>query len=159
MQLNLSDADLAFRDEVRAFVEAELPPAIKDKVLGGRPLVKDDYVAWHKKLYAKGWACPDWPVEHGGCEWSPIQHYIFGTELGEAGAPGSMPFGPDMVAPVIMHFGTDAQKAQHLPGILSGDVYWCQGYSEPNSGSDLASLKTKAVLDGDHYVEIGRAHV
>ena len=155
MQLNLSDADLAFRDEVRAFVDAELPSSISAKVLGGRPLSKDDYVTWHKKLLAKGWSCPDWPTEYGGCDWNPVQHYTFETELGEAGAPGGMPFGPDMVAPVIMHFGTDAQKARHLPGILTGDVYWCQGYSEPNSGSDLASLRTKAVLDGDHYVVNG----
>ncbi len=155
MQMNLSDADRAFRDEVRAFLAAELPPAISEKVLAGHGLSRDDYITWHKKLNAKGWACPHWPVEYGGCDWSPIQHYIFETELGEAGAPGEMPFGPDMVAPVIMHFGTDEQKEQHLPGILNADVFWCQGYSEPNSGSDLASLKCKAILDGDHYVVNG----
>ena len=156
MQLQLSEDDKKFRDEVRQFIADNLPSSTSDKVANGLELGKQEWVDWHRQLYKRGWSCPHWPVEHGGCGWSPMQDYLFNTELGEAAAPGSLPFGPSMVAPVIFTFGTDEQKQRFLPGILSGDVWWCQGYSEPNSGSDLASLQTRAERDGDHYIVNGQ---
>ncbi|MDG2479789.1 MAG: acyl-CoA dehydrogenase family protein, partial [Alphaproteobacteria bacterium] len=155
MQITFTPEEDAFRAEVRAFIEAECDPAARERMQKGLGLSKDDYVNWHKKMATKGWSCPHWPVEHGGCDWSPMQHFIFEEETGDAGCPPAVPFGPEMVAPVVWSFGTEEQKAKYLPGILSGEVWWAQGYSEPNAGSDLASLKTKAVLDGDHYVVTG----
>jgi len=155
MKITYTPEEESFRQTVRAFVEAELDPGTRKKILNGLNLAKADYVNWHKKLAARGWACADWPKEHGGTGWTPMQHFIFEHETSSAGAPGLMPFGPEMVAPVVWTFGNEAQKKQHLPGILSGDVWWCQGYSEPNSGSDLASLRTRAELKGDHYVVNG----
>jgi alkylation response protein AidB-like acyl-CoA dehydrogenase len=155
MQITYTPEEDAFRAEIRAFIEAECDPAARERVQKGLALRKEDYVNWHKKLATKGWAVPHWPVEHGGCDWTPVQHFIFEEETGNAGTPPGVPFGPEMVAPVVWTFGNKEQKKQHLPGIVSGDVWWAQGYSEPNAGSDLASLKTKAVLDGDHYVVNG----
>tara|TARA_B100000686_G_scaffold280570_1_gene301782 strand:+ start:170 stop:1351 length:1182 start_codon:yes stop_codon:yes gene_type:complete len=155
MQITYTPEEEAFRQEVRDFIKAECDPAAMDRMQKGLGLRKEDYVNWHKKLATKGWSCPHWPVEHGGCAWSVMQHYIFEEETGNAGCPPGVPFGPEMVAPVVWTFGTDEQKAQHLPGILSGNVWWAQGYSEPNAGSDLASLKCKAELDGDHYIVNG----
>ena len=156
MRLNLSDQDIRFRDEVRQFIAEELPEQTRDRIESGLRLPKEECVAWHRKLYGRGWSCPHWPVELGGCGWTPVQDYLFNTELGEGCAPGSLPFGPEMVAPVIFTFGNDAQKRRFLPPILKGDVWWCQGYSEPNSGSDLASLQTKAERDGSSYVVNGQ---
>jgi len=145
-----------FRDEVRAFIRAELPADIEDKVQRGIHLGKDDYIRWQRILQKKGWLAPNWPKEHGGTGWSPMQRYIFDDEIGKAGAPRVIPFGLVMVAPVIMKFGTPEQKREHLPKILGSDVWWCQGYSEPGAGSDLAGLKTRALREGDHYVVNGQ---
>jgi alkylation response protein AidB-like acyl-CoA dehydrogenase len=156
MDLNHSAADLAFRDEVRAFLEAQLPPDLRDKVRRQQRLVKDDYLCWHRILAARGWVAPGWPREHGGPGWTPVQRHLFEEECARAGTPPVLPFGVGMVGPVIIAFGSDIQKAHYLPRILSGADWWCQGYSEPGAGSDLASLKTSAVRDGDHYVVNGQ---
>ncbi len=155
MQMTLSASDEAFRDELRDFIERECDPGSRERVEKGLDIGKEDYVDWHRKLATKGWSCPHWPVEHGGCDWSPVRHYIFEAQTGEACCPPPVPFGPEMVAPVVWTFGTPKQQQQHLPPILAGDLWWAQGYSEPNAGSDLASLKTAACLDGDHYVVNG----
>jgi alkylation response protein AidB-like acyl-CoA dehydrogenase len=155
MDLEYSKEELAFRDEVRSFVEQKLPADIRTKMDHGLPLAKDDFVRWQKILFERGWVAPNWPVEYGGTGWSPTQIYIFDNEMGAAGALPVMPFGLKMVAPVIYTFGTKEQKARFLPDILASNVWWCQGYSEPGSGSDLASLSTRAVRDGDHYVVNG----
>jgi alkylation response protein AidB-like acyl-CoA dehydrogenase len=155
MDLEFTREELAFREEVRAFVTEKLPADIRDKVDHGQPLAKDDAVRWQKLLFQKGWIAPNWPVEYGGTGWTPTQMYIFDDEMGAAGAPPVVPFGLKMVAPVIYTFGSDEQKKRFLPDILSSEVWWCQGYSEPASGSDLASLTTRAVRDGDHYIVNG----
>lgn len=147
-----SPADEAFRQEVRAFIQENLPEDVRQKVLTGQEVKKDDYMRWHKALAAKGWVAPNWPEEHGGCRWTAIQRFIFDDEAGLAGAPRLSGFGLGMVGPVLMKYGTEEQKAEHLPKILSGERVWCQGYSEPGSGSDLASLKTRAERKGDKYV-------
>lgn len=157
MDLELSPEDLAFRDEVRAFLDAELRPDLRE---AGRRMTsvfcdKDHSLAWQRILHAKGWVAPTWPVEYGGPGWSEIQRHVFQAECARAGAPGLAPMGLRMVAPAIMRFGTPQQKARYLPRILSGEDYWCQGYSEPGAGSDLASLKMKAASDGDDYVLSG----
>jgi len=156
MHLHHSPDDLAFRDQVRAFLASHLPPELQNKVRKHRRLSKDDYVRWHRILAAKGWAAPGWPVEFGGAGWSAIQRHLFEEECARAGAPQVLPFGVNMVAPVIMAFGTQQQKDHYLPRILSCEDWWCQGYSEPGAGSDLAALKTSAVRDGDHYVVNGQ---
>jgi alkylation response protein AidB-like acyl-CoA dehydrogenase len=143
----------AFRAEVRAFVRANLPDDIGRKVAQERmDLPRDDQQRWHKILRAKGWACPGWPKEQGGPGFSDDQRYVFERELALGNAPRSMIYGEGMLGPTVMAYGTDAQKRQILPGILEGDVFWCQGFSEPNAGSDLASLQCKAERAGDHYV-------
>ena len=154
MDLELSAEDLAFRDEVRAFLDAELTPALRE---AGRRMTsvfcdKVHSLAWQRILHARGWAAPTWPVEYGGPGWSEIQRHAFFAECAWAGAPNLAPMGLRMVAPAIMAFGTPEQKARYLPRILSGEDYWCQGYSEPGSGSDLASLQMRAVRVGDDYV-------
>jgi alkylation response protein AidB-like acyl-CoA dehydrogenase len=156
MDLNYTEADLAFRDEVRAFLESKLPADLRHKVRKHLRLSREDYVRWHKILYEQGWVAPGWPVEHGGPGWSPVQRHIFDEECARAGTPQVLPFGVNMVAPVIMAFGSQAQKDYYLPRILSCEDWWCQGYSEPGAGSDLASLKTTAVRDGDHYIVNGQ---
>lgn len=155
MDISLTPEDLAFRDEVRAFLDQNLNDEFRSLASGG-PTNKDAQVRWQKLLHEKGWVAPNWPKEYGGTGWTATQKYIFNTELALAGAPAVSPFGLQMVGPVIYHFGSDEQKAKFLPPILSSDVWWCQGYSEPGSGSDLASLKTMAVRDGDHYVVNGQ---
>jgi len=155
MHLSFTDRELAFRDEVRAFFRDELPDDIVQKQLQGVQLEPDDFVRFQKSLYEKGWAGFNWPVEYGGTGWSAVEKYIFATEMAEADAPGIITFGLGMVGPIIYTFGSDAQKQRFLPDILESNVWWCQGYSEPGAGSDLASLKTKADLDGDHYVVNG----
>lgn len=156
MELFYSDADIAFRDEVRAFLTARLPQDISETFFGYQRHSWHQMIRWHKILAEQGWVAPSWPVEHGGTGWTPMQQYIFDSEAMLSGAPRLRPFGLKMIGPVLIRFGTDAQKARFLPRILSAEEYWCQGFSEPGAGSDLASLKTRAVRDGDHYVVNGQ---
>jgi alkylation response protein AidB-like acyl-CoA dehydrogenase len=144
-----------FRAEVRDFVRSALPDDLARKGELGLEIVKDDYVRWQKILREKGWFAAAWPTEHGGAGWDLERQLVFIQEAAINNAPMIIPYGVNMVGPVLYTFGNDAQKERHLPGILSSDVWWCQGYSEPNSGSDLASLKTAAVRDGDHYIVNG----
>ena len=155
MNAEFTAEELAFQTEVREFMQNEFPPELKQKIDANIRLSKDETVRWQKILYKKGWVAPNWPVEYGGTGWTPTQKYIFATEMGLVGAPEPVPFGMKMVAPVIMAYGSDEQKKRFLPDILESKVWWCQGYSEPNAGSDLASLKTSAVRDGDHYIVNG----
>ncbi len=155
MDLSLSPADLEFRERVRAFIRDHLPHDIKEKVDRGLKLEKDDFLRWQRLLHGQGWMAPGWPPEHGGAGWTPTQKYLFDDELGRGSAPRVIPFGVNMVGPVIIAFGSQAQKARFLPRMLSSEDWWCQGYSEPGAGSDLASLSTRAVRDGDHYLVNG----
>ena len=157
MDMQFSDADLAFRDEVREFLATELPDDIRERWVNGSLIFpdRDDAVRWQKILHKKGWIAPNWPQEYGGPGWTVSQKFIFETEMAEAGAPPVIPLGLRMVGPVIMRYGTEEQKAHFLPRILATEDYWCQGYSEPGSGSDLASLKTRAVKDGNDYIVNG----
>jgi pimeloyl-CoA dehydrogenase large subunit len=147
---------LAFRDEVRTFMRTALPTDIRSKLVEGRRLKKDDLVVWQRILNAKGWAVPHWPAEWGGRNWTPTQHYIFLEEMQQAPAPPPLAFGVTMVGPVIIAFGSDAQKKRFLPRIANLDDWWCQGFSEPGSGSDLASLKTSAKRVNGNYVVNGQ---
>src|SRR5712691_5230571 len=156
MDLNYSPEETAFRDEVRGWLDGNLPGDLRDKVLDYQELSKDDLERWHKLLAKQGWVAPDWPAEWGGTGWNVVERYIFEEECGYAGTPPLIPFGLRMVAPVLFRFGTDAQKRRYLPKIYDGEEFWCQGYSEPGSGSDLASLKTRAVRDNGHYVVSGQ---
>jgi alkylation response protein AidB-like acyl-CoA dehydrogenase len=156
MDLEFSAEDLAFRDEVRTFIAENYPKELRGKQDEGDELGKDDFLAWHKVLHKKGWVAPAWPVEYGGTGWSPTQKFIFSEETARADCIRLLPFGLSMVGPVIYTFGTPEQKAQFLPRILSGEDWWCQGYSEPGSGSDLASLRTKAERDGNDYIVNGQ---
>ncbi len=156
MDINYTPAELAFRDEVRAFLRRELPADIAAKVRLGKHLSKDDHQRWQRILAGRGWYAANWPVEHGGTGWSVVQKHLFEEECAAHGAPRLISFGVNMVAPVIIKFGSEAQKAQYLPRILSGEDWWCQGYSEPGAGSDLAALKTRAVREGDHYIVNGQ---
>lgn len=154
MLFPLTPEEQNFRDEVRAFLEQALTPALR--TAGRRNSgIFTDYPAgndWHRVLAAKGWSVPHWPIAHGGTGWTPMQRYLFETELAAADAPARAPMGPSMVAPVLMAYGTPDQQQRWLPRIRTGQDYWCQGYSEPGSGSDLASLACQAVRDGGHYV-------
>jgi alkylation response protein AidB-like acyl-CoA dehydrogenase len=156
MELAYTTEEQAFRDEVRGFIRANLPKDTQSKVLEGKKLDRDDYLRWHKILHQKGWVAPHWPVEHGGTPWTVVQRHIWEDELAEAGAPPIIPFGITMCGPVVIRFGNAAQKAFYLPRMLSAEHVWCQGFSEPGSGSDLASLRTRAVRQGDHYVVDGQ---
>ncbi|MFT6616443.1 MAG: alkylation response protein AidB-like acyl-CoA dehydrogenase [Halopseudomonas sp.] len=156
MEIHYTPEELAFRDEVREFLKTELPDDIAAKVKNGKNVSKDDHNRWQKILSKRGWYAPGWPVEHGGTTWGPSEKHIFDEESAAFGAPRTVPFGVNMVAPVIIKFGTEEQKHHYLPRILSGEDWWCQGYSEPGAGSDLASLKTRAVRDGDHYIVSGQ---
>ena len=156
MDLKFSDDELMFQEEVRDWIERTYPKEMRErKELTGGTLTKEDYVYWQKALYEKGWAGINWPEEYGGPGFTATQRYLFDLEMAKAGTPGIIPFGLSMVAPVIMKFGTPEQKRKYLPDILAGNVWWCQGYSEPGSGSDLASLRTKAVRDGEHFIVNG----
>jgi acyl-CoA dehydrogenase len=157
MNLNFTDEEIAFQQEVSQFLKENLPQhIIAGTANNGSVFVeKDIALEWQAILVKKGWAVPQWPVEHGGTGWSPTQKYIFSKECYHAGAPMLIPLGLLMLAPVIMAFGTDEQKAEYLPKILNGEHYWCQGYSEPGAGSDLASLKLKAERDDEHYIVNG----
>ncbi len=156
MDLNYSPEELAFRDEVRAWLQAHLPDDLGKKVSHYEELGKDDLIRWHKILAQKGWIAPEWPIEWGGKDWTVVQRYIFEEECGFAGCPPLIPFGLKMCAPVLLQFGTEEQQQRFLPRIYNGDDFWCQGYSEPGSGSDLASLKTSAVREGDSYLVNGQ---
>ena len=156
MDIEFSPEDLAFREEVRTFIAENYPKELRGKQDEGEELAKEDFLAWHRVLYKKGWVAPAWPVEYGGTGWSITQRYIWSEETARADCIRLLPFGLTMVGPVIYTFGTPEQKAHFLPRILSGEDWWCQGYSEPGSGSDLASLRTRAVRDGDHYVVNGQ---
>ena len=156
MDLSYSAEEQSFRNEVRSWLAGNLPSDIRDKVVGYRHLAKEEFIRWHKILAAKGWSVPHWPVEWGGTGWNITQRYIYDEEFGLAGAPGLPTFGPAMCASVLMRFGSPEQKNRFLPRIRSGDDFWVQGYSEPGAGSDLASLKTRAVRDGDHYRVTGQ---
>lgn len=155
MNAEFTAEELAFQQEVRTFMENEFPAELRAKVDANIRLSKEETVRWQKILAEKGWAAPGWPVEYGGTGWTATQKYIFAVEMGLVGAPEPIAFGMKMVAPVIMAYGSEEQKQRFLPDILNSNVWWCQGYSEPNSGSDLASLKTSAVRDGDDYVVNG----
>jgi pimeloyl-CoA dehydrogenase large subunit len=156
MDLRYTPEELAFRDEVRAFMRTQLPEGTRKKLEEGRSLAKDDIVTWQRILNNKGWAVAPWPKEYGGTGWTPMQQYIFLEEMQQAPAPQPLQFGVNMVGPVIYTFGSDAQKKHFLPRIANLDDWWCQGFSEPGAGSDLASLKTSAKRDGDHYVVNGQ---
>ena len=155
MNLEFTEEEKAFRAEVREFIENNYPQNINASGLRD-DLSPEDMVAWHKILGEKGWSVPAWPTEYGGTDWTPTQRYIWSEENARKNTVMPLPFGVAMVGPVIYTFGNEEQKAQHLPGIRSGDVWWCQGYSEPGAGSDLASLKTTAVRDGDDYIINGQ---
>ncbi|MBD2843306.1 acyl-CoA dehydrogenase family protein [Erythrobacter rubeus] len=157
MDMNFSAEDLAFREEVRTFLAEKLPDRLKDgaRRTPGVFVEPDIGMEWHRILNEKGWVAPHWPEEDGGTGWTPTQKFIFEKECALAGAPAISILGLRLVGPVICEFGTPEQKAKFLPRLLSGEDYWCQGYSEPGSGSDLASLKTAARLDGDEYVVNG----
>jgi alkylation response protein AidB-like acyl-CoA dehydrogenase len=156
MDLNFTPEELAFRAEIRGWVAENLPMDISAKVHGAQRLSRDDLQRWAKILGKKGWHGWGWPQQFGGPGWNAVQRHLFEEECALAGAPRVVPFGPVMVAPVIMAFGTPEQQKRHLPGIMSGEVWWSQGYSEPGSGSDLASLKTKAERRGDYYIVNGQ---
>jgi pimeloyl-CoA dehydrogenase large subunit len=156
MDLRFTPDETLFRDEVRQFMRASLPASIRTKMVEGRRLEKDDIVRWQRILNAKGWAVPHWPAEWGGQSWTPVQQYIFQDELQQAPAPAPLPFGVMMVGPVIIAFGSEAQKRRFLPRIANIDEWWCQGFSEPGAGSDLASLKTAAKREGEHYIVNGQ---
>ncbi len=151
MDLEFSAEDFEFQKEVREWIAENYPEEMRKQ----RHLRREDYVYWQQKLYERGWAGLNWPAEYGGPEFTPTQRYLYDLEMSAAGTPGILPFGQSMVAPVIMAYGSQEQKDRFLPDILASRVWWCQGYSEPGSGSDLASLRTKAVRDGDHYVVNG----
>lgn len=156
MNLDYSPEEEAFRAEVREFLREKLPAGLSDKVRSGRPLGKQDMEQWHAILNAHGWLASHWPVEWGGTGWTVMQRFIFETETAMAHAPRIVQFGLSMLAPVLIRYGSEAQKKRHLPRILDGSDWWCQGFSEPGAGSDLASLKTSAIRDGDDYVVNGQ---
>ena len=148
MDLSYTAEEQAFRAEVRAFLEAEVPEETRAKLRLGRRLCKDDMVRWQRILHRRGWGAGMWPKRFGGAGWSVVQQYIFEEESAAASAPPQIPFGLRMVAPVIMTFGNAAQQQRFLPRIVAGEDWWCQGYSEPGSGSDLASLRMSALRAG-----------
>jgi alkylation response protein AidB-like acyl-CoA dehydrogenase len=155
MDLTYSPAEEAFRQEVRRFIVDNYPKHLRGKARG-EFTSREDFLAWHRILHKQGWVAPAWPKQYGGTGWTSTQRYIFSEECARAETAMILPFGINMVGPVIYTFGTEEQKKQHLPKILSGDVWWCQGYSEPGAGSDLASLKTTAIREGDHYIVNGQ---
>ncbi len=156
MDLSYSHEERQFREEVRAFLSQNLSPALADKVRLGARLGKSDHEAWHAKLNARGWLASSWPLEYGGTGWTAVQRQIFEDELALAHAPRIVPFGLTMLGPVLQKFGNEEQKRRFLPRILSGEDWWCQGYSEPGAGSDLATLRTSAVRQGRHYLVNGQ---
>jgi alkylation response protein AidB-like acyl-CoA dehydrogenase len=156
MDLRFTPEEEAFRRDIRAWVAANLPEDISRKVRHAQRLTRDDMQRWARILGKQGWHGWGWPKQFGGPGWNAVQRHLFEEETALAGAPRVAPFGPVMVAPVIMAFGTPEQQQKHLPGIMSGDVWWSQGYSEPGAGSDLASLKTRAERRADKYIVNGQ---
>ena len=160
MDLTFTPQEEAFRAEVRRFLAEDVPARLKDKGDAGQRFTKADFEEWHALLNQKGWLASGWPVEHGGTGWNPVEKFIFDNECALAHTPRIQPFGLAMVAPVIIKYGNEAQKRHWLPRILNGQDWWCQGYSEPGAGSDLASVKTTAVRHtdstGDHYIVNGQ---
>ena len=156
MDLNFTADELAFREEVRAFLREHLPQELSDRVKNGLAVRVEDYRWWQKVLFERGWGAPTWPKEFGGTGWDPVRLHIFEEELALAGAPKPVPFGLRMVGPVIIAFGNAEQQKRFLPRILNAEDWWCQGYSEPGAGSDLASLKTRAERHGDYYIVNGQ---
>lgn len=156
MDLNFTEEEQAFRAEVRKWLEEKLPHTLSEKVRLGKRLTKSDMELWHSLLNERGWLAPNWPTQYGGAEWNAVQRQIFEEEACLANAPRVVPFGLAMLAPVLLAFGSEEQRQHYLPRILSGEDWWCQGYSEPGAGSDLASVKTTAVRDGDHYIVNGQ---
>jgi alkylation response protein AidB-like acyl-CoA dehydrogenase len=156
MNLDFSPEEMAFQQEVRTFITDHYPASLRGKQDEGDELDKEDFLSWHRVLAAKGWIAPAWPIEYGGTGWTATQRFIWSEETARADCIRILPFGITMVGPVIYTFGTPEQKAKFLPRILSGEDWWCQGYSEPGAGSDLANLRTAAVLDGGAYVVNGQ---
>ncbi|QKT06142.1 acyl-CoA dehydrogenase family protein [Gordonia sp. X0973] len=156
MQLRLSDDELAFRDEMRTFFTTKIPAEIRERAASGELDYPDDIRTTMRILNENGLCVPHWPTEWGGRDWTPIQHHIWLQELAFASVPDTLPFNTGMVGPVIAEFGTQEQKERFLPSTANCDIWWCQGFSEPEAGSDLASLKTKAVRDGDEWVVNGQ---
>ncbi|MBB5506328.1 acyl-CoA dehydrogenase family protein [Paraburkholderia atlantica] len=160
MDLNFTPEEEAFRASVLAFLRDKLPRPLADKVHGGRRLTRNDMAEWHAILNAQGWLANHWPEEYGGPGWNPVQKFIFENECALAGAPRVVPFGVNMLGPVLIRYGSEAQKRHWLPRILDGSDWWCQGYSEPGAGSDLASVRTTAVrgtdAQGEHYIVNGQ---
>ena len=156
MDLNYSPDELAFREKVGTWLRENLPEDLRGKATRAGEYSKDELRRWHAILAGQGWIAPSWPKEWGGTGWDPVQRYIFEEESGYAGTPPLLPFGLSMVGPVILHFGSAAQRERFLPKIYSGEEFWCQGYSEPGSGSDLASLKTRATREGGNYIVNGQ---
>ena len=156
MDLQFTPEEQAFREEVQAFLKDKLPQRISDKVKAGQRLSKADQDEWHAILNERGWLANHWPKEYGGPGWGAVEKFIFDTECALAGGPRIVPFGVNMLGPVLIKFGNEAQKSYWLPRILKGEYWWCQGYSEPGAGSDLASVKTTAVRQGDHYIVNGQ---
>ena len=156
MQLEFTADEVAFRDEVRAFLATSYPAELRAKQNAGIELGKEDFLGWHRIVAGRGWSVPAWPVEYGGTGWTATQRFIWAEEQWRAGTVPIIAFSVNLVGPVIYTFGTPEQKARFLPGIVHGNVWWCQGYSEPGAGSDLASLQTRATREGDHYVVNGQ---
>ncbi len=156
MQLDFTPEEHAFRAEVHSFIAASYPAAVRAKQEQGLELTKDDFLSWHRILARRGWSVPGWPVEYDGTGWTATQRYIFDEELARADTVPIIAFSTNLVGPVLYTFGTPEQKARFLPPIVAGDVWWCQGYSEPGAGSDLAALQTRAVREGEHYVVNGQ---
>ena len=155
MNLNYTDEDNKFRKEIKDFIKSNLSEEVLKRVSNGGKYTKDEIVNWQKALYKKGMFAANWSKDYGGCDWTPMQRYIFDQETAFANTPQIVPFGVTMVGPVIIKFGTSIQKEKYLPKILNSEHWWCQGYSEPGSGSDLASLQTKAVSEGNNYIVNG----
>ncbi len=156
MDLRFTPEELAFRDQVRGFFKTSVPQPVREKMIQGRSLAKDDIVQWQRILNAKGWAVTHWPVEWGGTGWTPVEQYIFLEEMYLAPAPPPLPFGVSMVGPVLIAFGNEAQKQRFLPRIRTLEDWWCQGFSEPGAGSDLASLRTSAKRENGAYTVNGQ---
>jgi pimeloyl-CoA dehydrogenase large subunit len=156
MDLTFTPDEIAFREEARTFFRTAVPQSIRNKVAEGEGLTRDDLIQSQRILNARGWATPNWPVEWGGQNWSPVQVYLYQDEMQQANVPPPIAFNTSMVGPVIAQFGNDAIKKRFLPATANADIFWCQGFSEPGSGSDLASLRTKAERQGDKYVVNGQ---
>ena len=156
MDLNFTDEERAFRDEARNFFRTDIPKSIRAKVAEGEGLTRDDMITSQRILNARGWATPNWPKEWGGQDWSPVQVYMYQDEMQQANCPTPIGFNVSMVGPVIAQFGNRGAEAAFLPRTANADIFWCQGFSEPGSGSDLASLRTRAERKGDHYVVNGQ---